>query len=76
MGSWGPGEKRLTDGNIMTIRDRFIIWTGDTLWHGECTDGWVGQEFTDYKDAEKDYGEHHGKQHGGNSAASKRRLLR
>lgn len=63
--SWGPGEKRLTDGNIMTIKDRHRLLTGDRVWWGECTDGWVGKERVDRNDAERDYGEHFSKQHGG-----------
>lgn len=64
MGDWGSGQKRLADDNIMTIHKRFRVWTGDTMYRGECTDGWVGKEFVDYSDAEKDYGEHLGKHHG------------
>jgi hypothetical protein len=65
MGEWGPGQKRLADGNEMSIRKNFRLLTGDTMHWAECTDGWTSQRHADYNDAEKDFGEHHKLQHGG-----------
>ena len=65
MGEWGPGQKRLGDGNVMGIRKRFRLLTGDTMHWAECTDGWVSEQHVDYNDAEKEFGEHHKLQHGG-----------
>lgn len=65
MGDWGPGQKRLANGSVMGIWNRFRLLTGDTMWWADCTDGWTGKQHVDYKDAERDFGEHLGKQHGG-----------
>lgn len=65
MSRWGPLSKRLDDGNEMGMRKRFQITTGDTVHWAECTDGWTGKKYTDYNDAEHEFGEHLGKHHGG-----------
>lgn len=62
---WGPGYKKLADGNEMEIRRRFRTMTGDTVWWAECTDGWKGREHVSREDAEHDHGQHFSKQHGG-----------
>jgi hypothetical protein len=62
---WGPGQKRLSNGSILGMRRGFRLLTGDTVHWAECTDGWTGNRHVDYNDAEKDFGEHLGKQHGG-----------
>ena len=61
---WGPGHKKTASGHIMGI------WTKDKLfkgkvWWAECTDGWTGAEREDQSEAQRDYGEHFSKQHGG-----------
>lgn len=63
MTAWGPGQKKLDDGHVMSVHKSFRLLTGDTVHWAECTDGWVGKRYIDYNDAEKDFGEHHGKQH-------------
>ncbi|MDQ2880482.1 MAG: hypothetical protein M3Y48_04260 [Actinomycetota bacterium] len=64
MGEWGPLQKRLADGNELGTRKGFRLMTGDTVWWAECTDGWSSKKYTDYSDAEKEFGKHFGLQHG------------
>jgi hypothetical protein len=61
---WGPGYKKLEDGNEMAIWYRHRLMTGDIVWWAECTDGWKGKDRIDRNDAEYDHGEHFSKQHG------------
>ena len=41
------------------------LLAGDEVWWADCTDGWVSKNYTDYNDAEHEFGEHLKLQHGG-----------
>jgi hypothetical protein len=62
---WGPDQKQLQDGNTMGIWKRKRLLLGDEVWWADCTDGWRSDDYIEYNDAEREFGEHLGKQHGG-----------
>jgi hypothetical protein len=63
--AWGPDQKKLRDGNTMGMNRRWRLWSGEYVYWADCTDGWTSNEYTDYSDAEKQFGTHLGLQHGG-----------